>query len=91
MEREGDVSEINQQNYHGENGSHHHIDIPMNGNGNGNDNHNHNHNQTKPIIPMVVILGILIYQFQNIKNQDPIRLEVLLNQWLMFKGSESYY
>ena len=42
MEREGDVSEINQQNYHGENGSHHHIDIPMNGNGNGNDNHNHN-------------------------------------------------
>lgn len=45
MEREGDVSEINQQNYHGENGSHHHIDIPMNGNGNGNDNHNDNHNQ----------------------------------------------
>ena len=42
MEREGDVSEINQQNYHGENGSHHHIDIPMNGNGNGNGNDNHN-------------------------------------------------
>lgn len=36
MESEGDVSEINNNNnpqsYHGENGSHHHIDIPMNGN-----------------------------------------------------------